>query len=912
MNFEPPARDFHYIPWSANFIDQAVAVMVSQYGSVAAGYCDLRKHLVVLPSERACRDFESQLLAHTTKGNIRLIKPQIITPVTIPARLFSLPLNVLTEARGLLLATIGAMELAQYEGEPVSTGLRQAGRLLALRRELSAACIAFKDIELLISEYDVPDRVLDEITSFQQLNESYLKKVRDAGLVEIDAFLLDLLRSSRDSKVVQSIDRIHLLACSELKEILVHGISYAAVPTAIYAYAPEEYRDRFDEWGRLYLDGWNDDPVAISDKSLIVVDQSFQQIEAVADLLVDASDTVTVVACDRTLAESFKSGLIHEGYGVECTVNPERGPSSLVTLLDLILRLPLLGARELGNAFFRHPDILRWFDAIVVPPYSRVALAQEWEAFLCNHLPGPAYSVGDFFADDKIARYPVLAITTKTLAEVLPLDIATSELDVIRVTDFMMRIYSVVYDEAPQREYIEKSICEWRELANLEGSSGEILLAVFSHFLKNSAVQNDNSGNEVGIANDHPEDSSQKVRIVGWLDSILDRSSTIFLTSINEGILPEPQRNDYLLPDSAREKLGLLCRKSRDTRDKYILMSILGTGKNVRFFASRAFGSGEGALLSRLILSQNINKSANLILEFFGTTKLAPKIGKKRRMFRNLHRPEKTDIISIVPVGGLAAYKACPYRFYLRYVLGIMPEKDPPREIDGAGFGKIIHQILRDLLLHECQTGSEIGALKSLACQLVDTIYENEFGKFSFSGVGMQMDRLRIRIERFLEHHCRIREDGWETVALEQRLMARVRVPGRGESALPIRGQIDRIDIHKARNEVRIYDYKTGEDSRKTESYHMKNGQMINFQLPAYRCLLEENRSRLGIGDMNVSVAIYNVSAEADNISCNPGEWTEQEYQVINSEIFDILGQIQAGEFNRVADLNDPYSWLIS
>jgi hypothetical protein len=92
----------------------------------------------------------------------------------------------------------------------------------------------------------------------------------------------------------------------------------------------------------------------------------------------------------------------------------------------------------------------------------------------------------------------------------------------------------------------------------------------------------------------------------------------------------------------------------------------------------------------------------------------------------------------------------------------------------------------------------------------------------------------------------------------------------------------------------------------------MKNGQMINFQLPAYRCLLEENRSRLGIGDMNVSVAIYNVSAEADNISCNPGEWTEQEYQVINSEIFDILGQIQAGEFNRVADIKDPYSWLIS
>lgn len=147
---------------------------------------------------------------------------------------------------------------------------------------------------------------------------------------------------------------------------------------------------------------------------------------------------------------------------------------------------------------------------------------------------------------------------------------------------------------------------------------------------------------------------------------------------------------------------------------------------------------------------------------------------------------------------------------------------------------------------------------------------------------------------------------------LEQRLDGHVFVPGAGNSALPIRGQLDRIDVHRVRKEVRIYDYKTGEDSRKTEGYHMKKGQMINFQLPAYRQLLERNRNRIGIGDLNISVAIYNIAAQAEDVSCQPGTWTKEEYQAIDREMFDILESMQAGEFDTVADRTDSYSWLIS
>jgi hypothetical protein len=569
------------------------------------------------------------------------------------------------------------------------------------------------------------------------------------------------------------------------------------------------------------------------------------------------------------------------------------------------------GARELGNALFKHPDILRWFDAVAESPYSRVALSQEWDAFLFNHLPGPAYSLVDFFGDERVSRYQALAIAAKTLAEVLPFNVATGEPNMGRITDFLVTIYEVVSDEAPQKDYLSGAITEWRGLTEFEKSSGEILLSVFIHCLKNTVV-NDDSVDEVRKAADKQASTSRKIRIVGWLDSSLDRSSTIYLTSVNEGILPEPQRFDYLLPDSVREKLGLLSRKGRDIRDKYLLRSILGTGKTIKFLASRAFGNGEGALLSRLILAQSSGDNARLILEFFGAVKQEPGMAEKGRVFRELPRPNKTEIISIVPVSGLTAYKACPYRFYLRYVLGITPQQDLPREIDGAGFGRIVHQILKDLLLYERQTGSNVGALKSVASQLIDAVYEKEFGRFSFPGVGMQMERLRVRLERFLEHHGRIRDEGWETLALEERLEARILVPGIGASALPIRGQIDRIDIHRQRKEARIYDYKTGEDSRKTESYHMKRGQVINFQLPAYRHLLERNRDRIGIGDMNISVAIYNISAQAEDVSCNPGEWTDEEYRAIDSEMFEILGKIQAGEFNTVADVNDSYSWLIS
>lgn len=905
MNHEPLARDFHCIPWSVNFIDRAVSLLCTNYGNISATCCDLRKHLVVLPSDRACDDFESQLSAYMDRRNLRLIKPQIITPAKVPESLFSLPSNVVTESHGLLLATIAAVEVAEDEREPVSARLRQAMRLLTLRRELSSACIAFEDIETLIGEYDVPARVLEELESFKHLNILYLNKVADAGLFDLDSFLLHLLRSPREKKIVRTIERVHLLACPELKEILVRGLAYAEASVSVYIYAPQECRERFDTWGRLNPAMWKEVRITIPDNALIVVDQSFQQIDAVSVLIAHTENPVTIVACDRSLADSMKSGLVHEGYNVECTVSAENGETSLVTLLDVIMKLPVSGARELGNFLFKHPDILRWFDVVGEPPYSRVALAREWDAFLLNHLPGPAYSLREFFADERVAQYEALAIATKLISRILPLDGSTGELDVEKISEFLENLYGIVSVETRQKEYLNGAFAEWNELKKLEGASGEIFLSVFRHSVKDKTLIKDESTGP-------DENTDRKVTIVGWLDGALDRSPTILLTSFNEGIVPEPQRFDYLLPDSVREKLGLPSGTSRDIRDKYVLMSIIGTEKTIKFLASRTIGNGEGALLSRLLLSQSSRDNARLILEFFGSSRPAPRTERQWRPFRVLPQPAKEDTISIVPVSGLTAYKACPYRFYLRYVLGITPVYDLPREIDGAGFGRIVHQILKDLLLYEAQKGGRDVDLKRHASRLIDDIFEREFGTSSFPAVSMQMDRLRIRIERFLEQHSRIRDEGWETISLEDRLQACVVVPGRGASVLPIRGQIDRIDVHWGRKEARIYDYKTGEDAKKTESYHMKKGQIVNFQLPAYRHLLERNRDRIGIGDMNISVAIYNISAQADDTVCEPGGWSDEEYRAIDNEIFDILEKIRAGEFSLVADGEDSYSWLIS
>lgn len=898
------------MPWSVNYIDQVVLLMCSQYGHSENGRVNLHKDIVVLPSDKACRDFELQLIAYAAERNLELRKPQIITPLSIPGSLFYLPYNVLTESGGLLLATMATNEANRDERETITCRLRQATRLLSLRHELSSACVALEDIETLMGEYELPDRILEELERFKNLNRAYLKRVADAGLVELDAFLLQMLQAPKEQDLVRATGRVHLLACTELKEILVRGIAYVDAPVSVYVYAPGEWRERFDDWGRLNPTSWKDESINIREDSVVVVEQSFEQINAVADMLAQVEGPVTIVACDRSLAESLKSDLVNKGYYVENSVSPENGNPGLVTLIDIILRLPISGARELGNLLFKHPDILRWFDEAGEPPYSRAALSREWDAFLCNHLPGPAYSLSEFFSDDRALRYEALAIASKLIAHILPYDVNTGGFDIGQVSKFLMTVYGAVSDDAPQKEFLNGAMAQWNELKDLAGASGELLLSVFSFSVKNSAKIQGRSAGEGGqiIA----DGTSSKVRIVGWLDSALDRSGSLLLTSVNEGILPEPQRFDYLLSDSVREKLGLVSGKSRDIRDKYVLMSILGSEKRVKFFASRTLGSGEGALLSRLILSQGARDNARLILEFFRSSSPIVRKETQGKIFRARYLPVKTDLISVVPVSGLTAYKACPYRFYLRYVLGIMPEADLPREIDGAGFGRIAHQVLKDLLLYERQTGSKAEDLKIHSSRLIDAVFEKEFREFSFPAVGMQMDRLRLRIERFLEQHSRMRDEGWETISLEERIQAHVVVPGRGASALPIRGQIDRIDIHRQRNEARIYDYKTGEGSQKTDSYHIKKGEMVNFQLPAYKHLLERNRNRIRIGEMKISVAIYNISAQAEDVSYEPAGWSDEDYRAIDNEMFDILGKIQAGEFNLVAEGEDVYSWLIS
>jgi len=903
------SRNLFYVPWSVTFIDHAAANICGKFTNVTSGCCDLRRQLIVLPSDRSCRDFEAKLIEYAGLHNVNLTMPQVVTPALIPGKLFFFPDNVLPESNNLLIATIVAIGEEIEESESVGLKLRQAGRLLTLRRELTACCINFETIASLLDEYDVPNKVSEELANFQILNESYLKKIQQSGFVELDAFTLELLSGESRTTRLRGVEEIHLLACCELKEILVQTIKFAEISSTIYVYAPDEYKDSFDDWGRLKADCWNNEPINLSQNSLVVVDKSFEQINVVIESLAEEKNIVTIISCDRSLASSFANELSHEGYEVECTVSPKNGDSSLKTLVDVLLRLSSLTAREVGSKLFKHPDILRWLDATLGAHFYRVLLAKEWENFLCNHLPGPAYSIIDFFSDEKLNRYPTLDLATKTLAGQWPLD-SSGKISADGVSNFLTLIFSSLVEESPYKNYVDNALSEWRILSAFSTTaSGEVLLSVFKHMLEGLEVADCEN---FGPVEDTVVGAHRKIKISGWLDSALDRSTIMYLTSANEGILPESDRPDYILPDTIREKLGMSSRRTRVARDTYLLITILNSKIKTKVFASRFDGSGEGALLSRLIFSQNPMQSANIVLKYFAPINQGKKSSKIEKTFRSTPVPDKNNTISTIPVSGLAVYKACPYRFYLRYVLGINPPKDPPREIDGAAFGNIVHKILKDLLLHEGRTGSEIGALKVLARQLINNLYEKDFGKFAFSGVQTQMDRLAVRIERFLDLHARIRQDGWKTIALEQRFEASVLVPGLGNSPLPIRGQVDRIDINRELNEVRIYDYKTGEISRKTESYHMQKGQYVNFQMPAYKHLLERNRDYIGISDMNISVANYNISAQLEEVSFSVADWTEDDYRAIDSEMFDIITKIHAGDFNMIANIDDQYAWLIS
>ncbi|MEM6894964.1 MAG: PD-(D/E)XK nuclease family protein [Bacteroidota bacterium] len=343
------------------------------------------------------------------------------------------------------------------------------------------------------------------------------------------------------------------------------------------------------------------------------------------------------------------------------------------------------------------------------------------------------------------------------------------------------------------------------------------------------------------------------LQIMGMLESRVLDYETIFMTSVNEGVLPAGKSNNSFIPFDVKRAYGLPTYKEKDAIYVYHFYRLLQRAKNVHLFYNTEPDTLMGGERSRLI-SQLLTDArfVGRITHTLATPKVRATPNLPNQVLKTPLLQEKLKQLAIsgFSPSSLSVYIQNPWEFYQRYVLRLNEPEISQETIAPNLFGTIIHDILHALYLPFLGRTLDASAIQEMKSRLSQAILDM-FVK--------HLPDVNLKVGRFLLVHKvvnkylaefikweerRVAANTIKIVALEERYEMLLDLPEL-DSPIKLKGFLDRVeDINGIRC---ISDYKTGrvtpaevKISNSLESISESNKTKA-FQLLCYSLLYSKN-----------------------------------------------------------------------
>lgn len=295
------------------------------------------------------------------------------------------------------------------------------------------------------------------------------------------------------------------------------------------------------------------------------------------------------------------------------------------------------------------------------------------------------------------------------------------------------------------------------------------------------------------------------IDVQGWLELYYEPGRHLVMCGINEGQVPARSGGEPWLSEAARVRLGLLTDALRAARDAFLFKAMVAARHaegRVDVLCGKVGAGGETLLPSRLLLA----------------TQGAALPQRVQTLFREIEPPEAglrwhadwqwqvrtAEPLRRINVTSIRDYLACPFRYYLKYIIGMQIPETARVEWNARDFGIVAHEVLerwgKDADARELENA---GTLKAWFAAELDRVVAEWFGKRVPLAVRIQTESLRQRLTWLAHIQASERAAGWQVVDVERKVEIAV-----GEAMLV--AKIDRIDRHRESGELRVIDYKTG------------------------------------------------------------------------------------------------------
>ena len=906
----------HFLGYDGPIVHRAVDYLHTSHGQGEHGW-DLGHVIAVLPTKRAGRRLMELLASRAQAQQAVLIPPRIETTGRLPELLYE---SAAVQASDLdqQLAFVYALQSLPTEAieallphPPVTDDVpgwwAYASKLRRLRDDLAGHRMRFADVPRLCQERGIDLRgearwrVLDAI---EQVYAQTLDKVQrsDPNLDRLNAIQSGQCFLEQGTHIV-------LVACPDLNDTAAAMLRLVNERITTLVMAPEQHADGFDELGILRSEYWCRQPVKIDDDQLRIVGRKTEQADAVVRVIAEAQQTM-----QRT-GHPFTADQVTVGLGDERFADPVRRRLGLSDIpcrraagTPALLSRPAVLLRALGRfmesrrldalaELLRHPDIEAYLDR--ADEGDTRATIENWltllDKYATEHLQGRL--------TDHWLGHPKQQLKLKTLYDrviaLLPVD-PGKRMPLPRFSEPIAAALTKVYQDAPLRDYqpdeqqlaqaLEQIAACLREQAELHETS----LTCPKVSISEAIALTLRRLSEQVLPDEH---DGPAVELLGYLELALDDAPVLAITGMNEGLIPSSRTADAFLPDSVRKRLSMRDNDHRYARDLMLLGAMIHSRPAVRLIAARRTDDGEPLKPSRLLLTCDDRTLLRRVKQFFNDDQAeaapTPPLAHGRTNRFLIPPPVVApQPLNQLPVTAFRAYLACPYRFYLRYVLKLAPLDDTAIEMDPLSFGSITHEILQAFGQSDLRDETDPVSIKDFLTHRLDQTIRDRFGEDRRPAIRIQAEQLRQRLDIFADRQAGLAQDGWRIKHVELKRKTPVMVD---HQPFTLIGKIDRIDYHKVHG-YRIYDYKTGDSANSPEKNHHTgrgdNRAWNDLQLPLYRDLC---------ADMNLSgdiaLGYFNLPKKLQDVGPKLAQWTDEDLVQASAVRDDVIRKVRRQAF---------------
>lgn len=317
--------------------------------------------------------------------------------------------------------------------------------------------------------------------------------------------------------------------------------------------------------------------------------------------------------------------------------------------------------------------------------------------------------------------------------------------------------------------------------------------------------------------------------VQGWLELFHEPGDHLIICGMNEGKVPARASSDAWLPEGTRKILGLSHDATRAARDAFLLTAMIearrGSGR-VDLLLAKSGAGGDSLLPSRLLLA-------------CGEEQLPARV---KWLFREIEPPESSiawtmdeawkwrptllDKEAKISVTAFSDYLTCPFRFYLKHVVGMSATEPERVEWNARDFGNVAHIVLeRWALDEEARDFTKTEAIEKWVHDELDRVIAERFGSRVPLAVRIQRESMRQRLSWFAQVQAVERVNGWQIEEVEKKFEVEI-------NGITIVGRVDRIERHED-GRRRVLDYKTGNVSSGVESAH-RTGVVASTKFPPH------------------------------------------------------------------------------